>query len=279
MTTEQKTKAADKTQVRPLDWHRLGRWSLAVLLFALMGAGTAWGVVTLRDPNVLPLKVVRIDGEFRHLKRPVLESAVGRVVRGNFFTVDVASVRRAAEELAWVEGASVRRVWPDTLVMTVTEQQPLARWDADRLVNLRGEIFAPEKSELPAGLPNFSGPDEDAKWVVERFAELNQMLRPLAVAITELAVDGRGSWRVGLGDQLALKLGKVDVDQRLQRFIRIYPELNRDNTKRARMVDLRYTNGLAVKWEMIETDMDQEAESSGVVRNSGTRVRDDKGQV
>ena len=279
MTEKEVNSKSQKTAPKSLNWERIGRWSMALFLFSVMGAGAAWGVVTLSDPNVLPLKVVRIDGEFRHLDRATLERAVGREVRGNFFTVDVDRVRHAAEELAWVDTSSVRRVWPDTLIMTVTEQQPLARWEADRLVNVRGEVFAPEVDSIPAGLPAFAGPDEDAKWVVKRFAEIRELIRPLSLTIAKLSVDKRGSWQMSLGDQLALKLGKADVDERLKRFIRIYPELNRDEQRRAKLVDLRYTNGLAVEWEIIQTELEQQVRNDRSTSGSGKGVRNGKGQV
>ena len=274
-----KRKQKSEEQTPPFDWQRAGRWAVALLLFSVMGAGAAWGVMQLRDPNVVPLKVVRIDGQFRHLQRSELERAVGQAVRGNFFTVDVERIRAAAEALPWVDTASVRRVWPDTLVMSVEEQQPLAVWDKTRLVNRRGEVFAPQQKVLPEGLPAFMGPDEDAKRVVKRFTQMKQQLQPLALSISQLALDRRGAWTLGLESEVTLKLGHTDVDERLQRFIRIYPALQRDRGRRARMVDLRYTNGVAVDWQLIETEETSAAAEQGVAQGAGISVRMGEGQV
>ena len=64
----------------------------------------------------MPFKVVRIDGQLRYLDRLQIERAVDGEIRGNFFTVDVERVHRAARDLPWIDRVSVRRVWPQTLV-------------------------------------------------------------------------------------------------------------------------------------------------------------------
>ena len=71
-------------------------------LFGTMGAGALWGLSTLFDPRVMPLRIVRIEGDFKRLTREALQRAVADVTRGNFFTVDVNAVRDAGEDLPWV---------------------------------------------------------------------------------------------------------------------------------------------------------------------------------
>ena len=117
-------KKAKTSWQRPA-WKDVGKWLLGLLLFSLIGSGAAWGVLQLQDPDVLPLKVIRIDGDFKHLDRSQLEGAIGSAVKGNFFTVDLDGIREAALDLAWVNQVTVRRIWPDTLKMTVQEEIPL----------------------------------------------------------------------------------------------------------------------------------------------------------
>ncbi|HXK57283.1 MAG TPA: FtsQ-type POTRA domain-containing protein, partial [Gammaproteobacteria bacterium] len=118
-----------------VQWSKVGRWVLALLLFGIIGSGGVWAVDKLRDPRILPFKVVRIDGQLRYLNRVQIEKSVGGEIRGNFFTVDVERVHRAAKALPWVDRVSVRRVWPQTLVVRITEQVPMARWGKHQLVN------------------------------------------------------------------------------------------------------------------------------------------------
>lgn len=224
------------------------RWLTALGLLALFVGGSAWGVVTLRDPAVLPLKIVRIDGELKNLDRRALEQAVGGVVDGNFFTVDLDAVRAAALKLPWVDQVTVRRIWPDTLNMWVEEQQPVARWGDSRLVNGRGDLFTPEPEALDAELPRLTGPDDSAVEMVARYQRMTSRFVALKLDIAHLARDGRGAWTVGFKQGVELKLGHSDTEARVERFVQIYPRLEQVEEHRVKRVDMRYANGVAVLW-------------------------------
>ncbi|MET0101994.1 MAG: cell division protein FtsQ/DivIB [Sedimenticola sp.] len=246
-----KQKRETKKAAKPpmIEWQVVRRWIVALMLFAVMGSGAAWGVIKLQDPNMLPVKVVRIDGDFRHLKRTDLERAVGDRVIGNFFTIDVDAVREDALALPWVDQVTVRRVWPDTLMMWVDEQVPLARWGKARLVNARGQVFAPDASSIPSGLPRLDGPDENAAEVVKRYGEIMELTRQVGLDVEQVKMDPRSAWYLRFADGLELQLGSVDTEQRLHRFVSAYRQLVKVATGKARRVDMRYTNGLAVYWE------------------------------
>jgi cell division protein FtsQ len=227
---------------------RLWRWlgTLGVLL--LFAGGGVWGVIALRDPSVLPLKLVRIDGELHHLDRRSLEQAVGGAMEGNFFTVDLDRVRAAALKLAWVDQVTVRRIWPDTLKMWVEEQRPLARWGASQLVNGRGGVFTPEPEALKAELPSLTGPEGQIAEMVARYRRMGRRFAALELVIDRLVLDGRGAWTVGFKQGLELKLGQLDTEARVERFVRLYPRLEQAEKRRVKRVDMRYANGVAVLW-------------------------------
>ena len=231
-----------------IPWSAVYRWTLVLTLLLGTLVGGSWGISRLADPNTLPLRVVRIDGDFRYLDRKALEKAVTGRVRGGFFTVDVNAVRREALKLAWVDRVRVRRVWPDTLSIFITEQVPLARWGKRRLVNPEGRIFEPESGVLPPGLPVLWGPDEAAPLVTSGYLALQQVCEGRELRIVALRRSARGSWRLSFSDGLVVKLGKKDVERRLARFVRLYPSLLARGAGPLKLIDLRYANGFAARW-------------------------------
>ncbi|MCW8908660.1 MAG: cell division protein FtsQ/DivIB [Sedimenticola sp.] len=234
---------------RQFEWRCWGRWLLSTVLLLLLAGGSGWGIYKLQDPAILPLTIVRIDGEFRQLDRRDLEQAVSGAISGNFFTVDLEQVRAAALKLAWVDQATVRRIWPGTLSMWVVEQQPLAYWGKDELVNGRGDIFSPQGAPVSQELPRLQGPRERAIDVVQRYRELSERLAKLDLHIRWLQMDHRGAWSVAFADGTELKLGQADTALRIDRFVRLYPRLVRVDSKKVKRVDMRYANGVAVLWE------------------------------
>ncbi|MCP4994713.1 MAG: FtsQ-type POTRA domain-containing protein [Gammaproteobacteria bacterium] len=240
------------------NWRSMGRWFMALILFAVMGAAGFLGADKLRDPQIFPIKVVGIDGDFHHLDRQDLERVVAAAVAGNFFTLDVERIRKAADQLPWVDSTSVRRIWPDTLRMQVTEQTPLARWGEKKLVNIRGELFKPKREEIPGGLPLLKGEESSALEVVRRYQKMRTDMAKLGLEITHLELDLRRAWTVGFTNGLALYLGSEDTTQRLARFYRVFGTLKARPKERLLKVDMRYANGMAVRWELLESETKNE---------------------
>ncbi len=246
--TTRGTKAADERRARQMSALRL--WLKVLVLIAFFGGGGYWGMVTLTDPKLLPLKVVRTEGKFRYIQRQDLEHAVASLTRGGFLTVDVAAIRDRAKSLPWVDRVSVRRVWPDTLQLWVEEQVPLSRWQDDAMLNVRGEVFHPKAGSIPAGFPRLSGPDGSEKELTKYYLAIQNRLAALGLGIEEITMDERRAWSMKLKNGAVIRLGSKDLDERLTRFYSVYPLLQAD-ARELQEVDLRYTNGFAVTWKNV----------------------------
>lgn len=245
-----RTEAKRKTTGRPAPARPAWMWSLlaagwGLCLLALGG----WVLDYARDPANLPLKVIRINGELVHLQPERLQRVVAAAVDGGFFSVDMNKVRDAVKDLSWVDQVSVRRVWPHTLVMDVSEQVAVARWGRDALVNARGEVFSPDGVAIEPGLVHLYGPDDSAQRVVSFQRELREQLAPLGLEPASLRLEKRRDWQVQTRDGLTLVMSSRQSAAQLRRFLAAYPVLAADPAKRAERVDMRYGHGFAVRWQ------------------------------
>jgi cell division protein FtsQ len=221
------------------------------LLTAALLAGATWGIVTLRDPATLPIRAVKVEGRFTHVTAQALQQAVADAATGGFLSVDVDAIRRAALSLPWVHSVGVRRVWPDTLRLTVTEQIAVARWGEQGLINSDGDVFTPDPSSFPPGLPELRGPAGTEGAVLSRYRAMNQALAPLKLRITRMVLDERRAWRLFMGGGMELVLGREQAEERLQRFINIYPALQAAEPPGIARVDMRYSNGFALQRKVV----------------------------
>jgi cell division protein FtsQ len=151
-------------------------------------------------------------------------------------------------ELPWVAEVAIQRRWPDQLVINVTEQEAIARWGKDGLLNRRGEVFRPQPLGDMSALPLLFGPDNLAAEVVARYAELRDLLNAQQLALANLGTDERGSWSATLQNGLVLHLGTGDVLKKIRRFSRVYRDDLQHQIDGIAYVDLRYSNGVAVGW-------------------------------
>jgi cell division protein FtsQ len=220
-----------------------------LLLITLLAVSVGFGMQWLSDPYRFPLKVVEVKGDFRYLDKGQLQTAIAPYAEGGFFTVDVAAVCSAAEQLPWVYKARVQRVWPDILRLQIEEQQPIARWGEQGFLNSSGESFVPGETLVAVQLPGLSGPPGQEARVLQQYRVASDLLAPLGLRIDQLELDGRRALHLQLDSGVQLELGRVKSWQRLQRFARAYPTVFDGRMDGLQRVDLRYSNGFSVYWE------------------------------
>ncbi|MGB5439162.1 MAG: cell division protein FtsQ/DivIB [Gammaproteobacteria bacterium] len=217
---------------------------LITLLLVLMRLGMQW----FADPHRFPLNVVEVKGDFRYLDREQLEKSIAAHTEGGFFTVDVAAICAAAEQLPWVYQAKVQRIWPDSLRLQIEEQQPIARWGKQGFLNRFGESFISDEPAAADELPALAGPAGQESRVLEQFQLVSGLLAPLGMKISRLELDGRRAWHLQTERGVQLELGRVNVWQRLQRLVQAYPAVFEGRLDELQHIDLRYSNGFSVYW-------------------------------
>lgn len=225
--------------------------ALFVLAFMLAGWG---GVRLLVDSPLFLLRTIHIEGELKHVGRAEVVKALQGRIGGTFFNMDLDAVRILFETIPWVRRAEVRRQWPDRLMVRMEEHVPMARWgqpEDNRLVNVYGEVFTAQYGAPAAALPQFAGPAGTAREVSRRYAAFTGILEPLQLQPRVVTLSPRYSWQIRLSNGLSVQLGreseKEGVESRLARFVAAYPVALAPLQRRLDYVDLRYSNGFALR--------------------------------
>jgi cell division protein FtsQ len=216
------------------------RAALLALLVAGLGA-LAW---TLDRP----LRVISMDGSFQRVSPGEIEKAVAPFSQTGFMSADLDAIQRAVEALPWVEHARIQRRWPNSLHVTVIEQTAAARWGESGLLNTRGELFVRSAAHVPAELPRLSGPEGTESQVAQRYLAIQGRMLEAGMRIAALRLDERGAWEMDLDSGVTVRLGRRDVDERIDRFIRTASQVISHRLNEITYVDMRYSNGFAIGW-------------------------------
>lgn len=221
-----------------------------ILLSAVSGVFgfSSWHLL---QADTLPIERVQVKGTFQYLVKKDLYAAIGELANSGFFSVDVRAVKQAAEQLAWVDKASVRRVWPNILQVEIIEQVPLAKWKDGRVVNRRGEVIDVEDGSQLSTLPVFGGPEGSSEMLAKRFQDMSGQLAKLDLGIVMLSISERRAWKVSLSNGLHLLLGRAASESQIARFAEAYKTVLVEQAEKIQSVDLRYTNGFAVRWKAV----------------------------
>ncbi|MEA5098514.1 MAG: cell division protein FtsQ/DivIB [Burkholderiaceae bacterium] len=219
----------------------------------LLVAGLWW----LAQRPMFALKVITVTGiekpELRHVNALTVKSTVLPRVQGNFFTVNLDSLRLAFETVPWVRRATVRREWPNRLIVTIEEHQPLGTWGEDgRLLSTDGDVFTANlaEAEEDGKLFDFGGPAGSGKEVASRYQDFRLWFAPLKLSPVAVHLSDRFSWSVRLSNGMTVKLGReqsgMKLKEQVERMIQVYPQLVARMKGRIDSLDLRYPNGLAL---------------------------------
>lgn len=231
------------------DARQLDALALTLTLVSLLGLVVAGVAFVVRLP-VFAFGEVVVTGPLARADAAQLEAVIRDELSGTFFTMDLARARATLARVPWVRDVALRRQWPSRLEVTVDEHDPLARFNDDRLVSRRGEVFDARSREA---LPQFEGPESRAAEMAERYGRFGDTLRPLGLRLTDMRLSPRGGWRLraeGAAGPLVLELGRDDPEGRLARFVSVHGRtlgaLAKAGT-RVEAVDLRYRNGFAAR--------------------------------
>jgi cell division protein FtsQ len=226
----------------------------ALTVLACVASGVWW----ISQRPMFTLRSVRVESmyglELQHVNELTVRNGVLGKIKGNFFTSDLDQVRATFEAVPWVRKASVRREWPNQLIVQVEEHEALGTWGEDgRLLSVKGDAFTANLAEADEDhpLPAFDGPEGSEKEVLTRFAQLRGWFAPVRLVPTSISLSNRYAWTVKLDNGMSVELGreqdKNTMQARVQRLVSIYPQLvARLQEGRIDTIDMRYPNGLAL---------------------------------
>jgi cell division protein FtsQ len=203
------------------------------------------------------LREIRVEGigdtqaeqvSLTHVTRAQIEQIVSNTVSKNFMTIDLKSLQTAFKELPWVRSAKILREWPPSLRVLLEEHIALAYWGRTALINTHGELFHAMTEDIH--LPVFVGPNAiNSPLITRQYKVFNELLQPVEQRAVEVVLTPRHAWHVRLNTGTWLKLGRVQIEPRLNRYVSVYMQhseiLNQHQT--LAYVDLRYASGFAVR--------------------------------
>ena len=203
-----------------------------------------------------PIEKIHVVGELNNVDRVVLKLALMPYVSDNFFMINLNKVKQTAETLTWIDHANARKEWPNTLVVELEERVPVANWGKKHFLSAKGEIFFAESVQPKANLPTFIGREEQAAVIAERYRMMQAILNDIDLSIVQLKMADRVSWQAQLNNGLVLVVDENNSLEKLKRLTTLFPLFSEQQKQQLLKIDLRYDNGLAIKWKKDDGDTD-----------------------
>jgi cell division protein FtsQ len=193
-----------------------------------------------------PIASVSLSGE-RHVSRADIFAAAGVSDRASLLFLDVEAARTRLQAIPWILEATVRKLYPDRLQITLNEREPFALWQVNgriSVVGADGTVIGPLTDQKFAALPFVVGKGAAVRAkaflaVLDRHPALRAQVRA-----SILVADRR--WNLKLANGLDVRLPEHDVEAALDTL----DTLDRDNallTRDITAIDLRLPDRVTVR--------------------------------
>jgi cell division protein FtsQ len=129
------------------------------------------------------------------------------------------------------------------------EESLLGIWNDDLILNSSGKLYVVDQRSIPENIPRLIGPKGSEKDVMNLFFQINNLLTGRGLYLETLTLDARGSWSFTIKPKIEIKLGKTEINQKLERFFLALDQSLLAKINKVSYIDLRYSEGLAVAWK------------------------------
>lgn len=235
-------------------------WSISILMALGMLLWSGWvGVSWIKASHHQQLLRLVVIGHRDYTSIDSIRQAILLLsAQASFMTLDVGVIQEKLKSLPGIKQVSVRKEWPDTLQIHILEYVPVAYWNNLYKVDADGISFREPKEWVNQQiLPLLYGPEGSAKEVLDSYRTISGTLASSKYTLKMVTMSSRHSWQLVLDNSTRLELGRDNCIERLQRFIALYPLLQKQGyaeNKRVSYVDLRYESGISVGWVALFID-------------------------
>ena len=234
---------------------------ILTVMVLFVGAGLIVFKGTETYKQIWPVKQVLVQNETRYLRENDLAQFVMAQETKGMLAIDIDKLQADATMIDWIKSVEVRKVWPEQLLFTVIEHQPVAVVDGYILTRQGTKIKKDDRQELFSGLPDISVASSEVVtnqeymkvWI--EFKKIKRQLELLSLELASLKVDEVKNWHLNFSSGLQMNLGRKDRPERVARLVKVFATIS--NTENIKSIDLRYHNGVSVEW----LDQDNKLES------------------
>ena len=228
----------------------LTHWKVLMLLIGLgvTGSIAASGLSHLLQD--VQIRQVQLQGDLRYLDAESLTRDLSIRFNGNYLETTLGQVISEVESHPWIAAASARRVWPDTLLIEITEQRPVAIYNDTQYLGLSGDLFEPPKP-VNEPLPRLYGALSETMQVYSHYGVFSDRLSDFSKVISVSRGHDMG-WQITLENGINVQLGRNDILGRLSRARDVLDRLDGEKLAKLQEIDARYDNGIALAWRAAE---------------------------
>ncbi|MCY4050213.1 MAG: FtsQ-type POTRA domain-containing protein [Gammaproteobacteria bacterium] len=217
---------------------------------------------------------ITVKNEFKSRGSDQIREIALSELDGNFFSANLRKLEHQITKISWIPSVSAHRKWPSSLVISVAPINPVARWNDGKWINYTGEVLdiPPfiETHEI-AHLPVLTGPPGEELELFESYLDWSEKFAAWGLSLVSLTADDVHVWHLELlpgalsktrtrniklhesteqiNSPTRMVVNQQNAKERILRFVASLDRNLIDRFEEIASIDLRYTNGFAIRWK------------------------------
>ena len=195
-----------------------------------------------------PIKSVQVLGKMQYISEVSVKNILNKNISGGFFNINIKTIQQQILNIPGVSSVSIKRIWPDKLLVKLRERQVIAIWKDNFLVSPIGFIFEYSNVGDLTRLPRLYC---EKKYLIKVIHMLNMMNKIIYTEnnsnldLKSLSYSS-GNVIIKFKNEI-INLGSENIFDRLKLFLKYRPMLIEKDIKNTPLkVDMRYPNGFSV---------------------------------
>ena len=200
----------------------------------------------------------------QHVKPKELKKLVIMELNGTALTTDLGPIYKSVLSHPWIKEATVRRIWPNKILVNLVEHNIIGVWSDGRFVTQAGKLLQFDKlqsesinKEKNCFLLKLDGPNETVTAVLDRASMISKKASKVGLQTTGVQLTSQYDWRVFFSNGMKMELGGENLgtplEKRLDNFFNSIAWVRKKIKKDLISVDLRYAHGFAFEESKISS--------------------------
>ena len=200
----------------------------------------------------------------QHVKPKELKKLVIMELNGTALTTDLGPIYKSVLSHPWIKEATVRRIWPNKILVNLVEHNIIGVWSDGRFVTQAGKLLQFDKlqsesinKEKNCFLLKLDGPNETVTAVLDRARMISKKASKVGLQTTGVQLTSQYDWRVFFSNGMKMELGgenlETPLEKRLDNFFNSIVWVRKKIKKDLISVDLRYAQGFAFEESKISS--------------------------
>ena len=181
----------------------------------------------------------------QHVKPKELKKLVIMELNGTALTTDLGPIYKSVLSHPWIKEATVRRIWPNKILVNLVEHNIIGVWSDGRFVTQAGKLLQFDKlqsesinKEKNCFLLKLDGPNETVTAVLDRARMISKKAIKVGLQTTGVQLTSQYDWRVFFSN--GMKKNMKEIREFLTTKMYKHSEINRMTSKAKRIVSDLY---------------------------------------